>query len=105
MRPHWAERRAEEICRAVTAEHFDAARLRVILTVEFRRLAARQEEFEREANENYAESCLFRNEAARLRENLAVVSSFVESLDVDIPEEVQAAIDTIYPPPAAGRGL
>jgi hypothetical protein len=104
MMPHWAERRAEEICRAVTAEHFDPERLRMILTAEFRRLAARQEEFEREANENYAEACLYRNEAARLRENLAVVSSFVESLDVDIPEEVQVAIDTIYPPPA-GRGF
>lgn len=103
MMPHWAERRAEEICRAISAEHFDPERLRSILSDEFRRLAARQAEFEREANENYAEACLYRNEAARLRENLVIAASFIDSLDLRLPEEVEAAIEEIFPPPHCGR--
>jgi hypothetical protein len=54
--------------------------------------------FEDTANQEYAEKLLLRNECIRLREAHGVLAGFIESLPDEIPPEVNAAENAVFPP-------
>ncbi len=62
--------------------------------------------FEAEANQQFSDTILHRNECIRLRGHMETLSSFIEECHANsgepIPEEIAAAIDAVFPPDAKG---
>jgi hypothetical protein len=65
----------------------------------------RARNFENDANQEHTEKLLLRNECIRLREAHGVMAGFIESLPDEIPPEVNAAENAVFPterPKASG---
>jgi hypothetical protein len=62
--------------------------------------ANRARKFESEANQEYREKLLLRNECQRLSEVIEVLTNFIEEShgDVEIPRAVREAIEAYFPP-------
>lgn len=63
---------------------------------------SKRRKFEDEANQSHAESILLRNECIRLREINSALSSFIERIADDIPNDIVQAIDAVFPTEAKG---